>query len=221
MIRALAIVALLAAPADARRCFSGPMIARPLIGQKPRMSGAGGMIVVGDKLPDWRFRVLNRIVRPDVVVLAPGLAIYHPPPLPGDEVVLEDTEHQLIARASRVFSIEPVLDPPAATGVASTTSGGRWVQVTATFPGKVPPTARVLIASRVDGARTVPIAWAFAGPGSTQVTVWHSPYGCDENITAWVQPKVGERVVLAWVDDAGRVSEPSRPIVISEGPKRR
>lgn len=35
MIRALAIVALLAAPAGAEVCFSGPMAPRPVLGPKP------------------------------------------------------------------------------------------------------------------------------------------------------------------------------------------
>lgn len=218
MIRALAIICLLASHARAEMCFSGPMFPRPVTSQKSRVAGSGGMIVVGDKLPDWRFRVLNKIVRPRVVVLAPGLAIYHPPPLPGDEVVLEDTDHQLMARAQRVFSIEAPLEPPAPAKVTST-NRGRYTQVIASFPRKIPAAARVLVVTRVDAPRAAPIAWAFVAPSASEATVWHSPYGCDEHVTGWLEPKVGYRVVLTWVDDAGRVSEPSKPLTISAASK--
>lgn len=102
MIRALIIVALLASHARAEVCFGGPMPARPVIGDKPRVAGSGGMIV---------------------------------------------------------------------------------------------------------------------SEGETEVTVWHATFSCDHYITSWVQPKVGERVVLTWVDDAGRVSEPSKPLTISAAPR--
>ena len=215
MIRALAIVALLAAPAGAEVCFSGPMAPRPVLGPKPRMSGSGGVIVAGNMLPDWRFRVLNKIERARVVTLAPGLAIYHPPPLPGDEVLLEDTDHQLIARVQRVFAIEPPLDPPDVTKIVTSTTG-TYTRVTAVLGTKAPSAALVLIVSRVEGARTVPLAWAFTFEGLAEVVLWRTPYGCYDTVSTWVQPKAGERVVLTWVDDAGRLSEPSKPLTISE-----
>ena len=220
MIRALAIIALLASAAHAKPCAGGPMFARAILGAKPRVSGSGGLIVVGDKLPDWRFRALDKLVRPDVRVLAPGLAIYHPLPQPGDEVVLETTDQNQVARAQRVFSIEPPIGPPAVARISSE-SNGTYTYVTAALSAAAPATARIVIVSRVVGKRTVPIAWRFASSGAGVLTLWQSPGGCSETISGWVQPEVGERVVLAWVDDAGRVSEPSKPIVISEGSKRK
>ena len=220
MIRALAIALVLAmtSPARAEVCFAGPLPARPVIGEKPRIAGSGGMIVTGETLPDWRFRGINESFRPHVITLAPGLAIYHPPPLPGDVVELENTDRQLIARARRVFSIEPPLDPPAATKVEAITKG-RFSHVIATLAGTVPHTARVAIISRVEQARTVPLSWALVNVGQTEVTVWRSAYTCERSVSTWVQPKAGERVVLTWVDDAGRVSEPSKPLTISAAPR--
>ena len=223
MIRALVVVAVLSSAAEARaeRCFSGPMSPRPIIRAKGRVAGSGGIIVIGDKMPDWRFRSLNETVRPHVEVLAPGLAIFHPPPLPGDDVVLEDSEHRLIARATRVFSIEPPLAAPVVSKVVSQTTYGTYTFVTATLAGTAPKTARAVILSRVERDRLVPLSWGAVLGEPDDVQVWHSPRGCDETITGWIQPRPGDRVVLTWVDDAGRVSEPSKPLVISEAPPRK
>ena len=209
------------AEARAEVCFGGPMSPRPVIRAQGRVSGSGGIIVVGDKLPDWRFRALNEVVRADVEVLAPGLAIYHPPPLPGDDVVLEDDQHRLIARATRAFAIEPPPAPPVVSKVVSQTSYGSYTFVTATFAGSVPKTARAVIISRVEGERLVPLSWALLFGETTDLIVWHSPRGCNQTISGWIQPRRKDRVVLTWVDDAGRVSEPSKPLVISEAPPRK
>ncbi|MBL9017853.1 MAG: hypothetical protein JNL83_26945 [Myxococcales bacterium] len=226
MRRALAIGALFAcaatvADARAERCFGGPMTPRPIIRAEGRVSGAGGIIVIGDSMPGWRFRAINESVRPDVEVLAPGLAIFHPPPLPGDDIVLEDTDHRVIARATRVFTIEPPLAAPTVTKVVSQTAYGTYTFVTATLTGAAPKTARALIVSRVERDRVVPLSWGTVLGEPTDIQVWHSPRGCDETITGWLQPRRGDRVVLRWVDDAGRVSEPSKPLVISEAPPRK
>ena len=218
MIRALLVVGLLASDARAEMCFGGPMPARPVIGEKPRVAGTGGMIVVGDKLPDWRFRALNEVLKPHVVTLAPGLAIYHPPPLPGDIVEMENTDHQLIARARRAFSIEAPLPPPSVAKVIARMQG-RYSYTTASLAGRVPASARIAIISRVEKGRTVPLSWAMVSEGQVDLTLWHSSYSCDHYVTTWVQPKVGDRVVLTWVDDAGRASEPSKPLTISAAPR--
>jgi hypothetical protein len=224
MIRltALAVIAALTAPARAERvCFTGPMQATVISGSRAGVAGSGGVIVAaGQTMPDWRFRDLNRVVRPEVVVIAPGLAIYHPPPTAGAEVVLENADHQLIARRERAFSIEAA---PAAPLVESITTSvvDRRTYVSATFGGKTPDTAVIAIVSRVERDRTVPLSWVEVGPKVRVVSVWHTPGGCDQIVPTWVEPKAGERVVITWVDDTGRLSEPSKPIVISGASKRK
>ncbi len=217
MIRALVVVAVLSSDARAEFCSGGPLTARPVIGENPRMAGSGGMIVIGDTLPDWRFRSINKVVRAHVVTLAPGLAIYHPPPLPGDIAELENAEHRLMARAQRVFAIEKPLDPPQITKVIAqaTNLGGNVVASVENTPAS----ARIAIISRVDGARTVPLSWSMVNAGQVDIVLWQSPGSCRSYITSWIPPKAGERVVVTWVDDAGRVSEPSKPLTIS-GPPR-
>lgn len=212
MIRALVIVAVLASHARADRCDGGPMNPRPVNRPGAKLAGSGGIIVAGDSLPDWRYRALNKIVRPRVETLAPGLAIYHLPPLPGDEVVLEDGEHQIRARATRIFTAEPPLAAPEVTSIAAS-SPGRNI-VTAKLATKAPAAARILVVSKLEGERTTPLAWTFVWDGAESLQLFRAPGGCTEYVTSWIEPKRGDRVVLAWVDDAGRVSEPSKPVVI-------
>ena len=214
MIRALVLVALLATHARADRCESGPMSARPLNKPGARIAGSGGIIVGGDKLPDWRVRVLNKVVRPDVVTLAPGLAIYHPPPMPGDEIVIEDAQHQLRARATRAFTVDPLLAAPQVASI--TTTGGDYALVVAKLASAAPKGARAVIVSKLDGDRVTPLAWTFVWEAADSLQVFRHPGGCSEYVTSWIEPKRGDRVVLAWVDDTGRVSEASSPIVIGE-----
>lgn len=222
----LALVPAASGAVEAKRmCFQGPLPPQVISGARAKIAGSGGVIVAsGDELPDWRFRDLNRVVRPRVVTLAPGLAIYHPPPLAGTDVVVEDTGHGEVARTERALTIEP---PPGAPDVARITSteqtaGRRIVDAQLTTP--TPEHAIIVVVSKVvstlDGTRVVPLTWAnVPGSNPSSVRLWYPPGGCDSVIERSVEPRAGDRVVLTWVDDAGRVSEPSKPLVIAGGSK--
>ncbi|CAN5922555.1 hypothetical protein BH11MYX3_BH11MYX3_08680 [soil metagenome] len=220
MIRALILATILAAaPAHAEMmCMSGPLSPQPIASARNQVAGSGGVIVAsGGQLPDWRFRALNRIVRAHVVVIAPGLAIYHPPPLPGTDVTLEDQNHRAILRAERALTIE---EPSAAPQIASIKTAPEKVRraVHAQLSEKPPAHAVVVIVSRQRGEQLVPIAWAqIPGNRPTVLDLWHTPGSCEEYVTTWVEPLAGDRVVLSWVDDAGRISEPSKLVTIGKG----
>lgn len=222
IFRALAVIVMLATAAEAKRvCFSGPIRQHVIVGASSRIAGSGGAIVASgiEPLPDWRFRDLNRIVRAHVVRIAPGLAIYHPPPLAGIDVVLEDREHQAQLRTERALTVEEPPAPPLVRSIEATDVSGRRT-VAAELGQQVPEHALIVIISRVERDRLVPLSWALVSGGSLDpMVLWHTPYGCDATVETWVEPKAGERVVLSWVDDAGRVSEPSKPIVISGASK--
>jgi hypothetical protein len=206
-----------AAPAHAERlCLQGPMDPTHLASGRNVIAGSGGVIVAtGEKFPDWRFRSGNKVVRPHVVTVAPGLAIYHPPPTPGVEVILENLEHDVLAVKKRAFSIEPPPGPPVLESITSTTAQKRTT-VVAKLAANPPETALVAIVSRVEGDKLVPLTWAMVrSKQALAYTLWHTPYTCEQTVTASIQPKVGERVVVTWLDDAGRLSEPSTPIVIA------
>ncbi len=220
-MRAVALLLVLAsASAHAERvCERGPLRPQVIGGAKRVIAGSGGVIVAsGDKLPDWRFRVVNKVARPRVVLLAPGLAIYHPPPLAGTDAVLEDLEHSVINSAQRALTIAPSLEPPKVDVITSTDLEGRTTVIAELDP--VPREAILVIVSVVERGRTVPIAWARTGGASgRKLLLWHTPYGCEQTVDALRPPRVGERVVLSFVDEAGRVSEPSEPVAVAKGQK--
>jgi hypothetical protein len=219
VIRALVLITVLGALApiaEAKRaCFSGPMRAQIIALPRAKIAGSGGVIVAsGSKLPDWRFRDLNRIVRPHVVKIAPGLAIYHPPPLAGIEIVLENENHGALLRTERALGIEATAAPPR---VRSITKSARAVLTD--LEDKVPARAIILFASRISGDGLVPLTWVSVVAGqSVGIDLWHSPGSCEHTIEGWLEPKLGDKIVLQWVDAAGRISEPSTPITVAAKP---
>ena len=221
-LAAILLGLLLATSAHAEvMCISGPMQPQVIAGRRAQVAGSGGVIVAaGEKLPDWRFRDLNKVVRPRVTALAPGLAIYHPPPLPGTDVVLEDGNHSVIARIVRALTIEEPAGAPRVKAITATTVAGGRRAALAELAEKAPEHAVAIIVSRVERDHLVPLTWAqVSGNQPPSVLVWHTPYSCEATIPASIEPKVGERVVLTWIDDAGRVSEPSKSIVIAGASK--
>ena len=218
---ALALVLVSAHAHADRMCEMGLLPPQVIDGAGGVIAGSGGMIVAsGDKLPDWRFRVLNKVIRPRVVPLAPGLAIYHPPPLAGTDVVLENLERSVIRRARRALTIAPGPESPKVDVIATAEVGGRTSVIAELDP--IPRDAIVVIVSVVERDRTLPITWVRTGGASGQkLLLWHTPYGCEQTIDGTRQPRVGERVVLSFVDEAGRVSEPSKPVTVTraKGPR--
>lgn len=221
MTRALVVVAMLAALAPnalaKRACFSGPMRPQVIAMPRAKIAGSGGVIVAsGSKLPDWRFRDLNRIARPHIVPIAPGLAIYHPPPLAGIEVVLENETHGVIARTERALKIEPTV---AAPHVRSIVSGGAAINqrgVRVDVDDSIPYHAVIAVVSRVSKDALEPLTWVRVRAGTAgSIEVWHPPRACEETIKGAIEPKAGDTLVVQWVDDAGRLSEPSPAVPLT------
>jgi hypothetical protein len=225
MIRALAMLAVLAAAAPARatpRCDSGPLPPQVTHGNRRQIAGTGGVIVAaGFDLPDWRFRIVNRLVRPLVVHLAPGLAIYHPPPpLGGIDVVLENAEHEIVDRSELALTPGPLLEAPRVRSI--TTGKVRSRDAVLLAVEALPETAVIAVIMRVQGSALVPMAWSFVrftDPAS--IEIWHVPMTCEPKVGFLLEPKEGMRVAVVWVDELGRVSEPSKPTVITGGSKRK
>lgn len=227
MIRALIVIAALAAlapRAEAKRvCFSGPMRPQLITAPTAKIAGSGGVIVAsGTKLPDWRFRDLNRVVRPRIVTIAPGLAIYHPPPLAGVEVVLENETHGVLRRTERALTVEATAAAPRVRTITKASPSTTRRSVMTELEDTVPEHALIVIASRVSGDALVPLTWTRVWKGqNATIDLWHTPGGCEQTIEAAIEPQTGDKIVLQWVDDAGRISEPSEPIVITGGSKRK
>ncbi len=217
MIRALVVIAALASIAEAKRvCFTGPMRPQIVAGPNAKIAGSGGVVVAsGTTLPDWRFRDLNRIVRPRIITIAPGLAIYHPPPLAGTDVILENDAHDVIDRTERALTIDPTAAAPRINSITKLVYEGSRRAVMTDLADSVPEHVLVVIVSRVAGETLVPLTWVRVSRGQLAgLLVWRTPGGCEQTIESAVEPKLGDKIVLSWVDDAGRVSEPSNPLTI-------
>jgi hypothetical protein len=181
-----------------------------------KVAGSGGVIVAGNTLPDWRFRDLNRVVRPRVTRVAPGLAIYHPPPVADPEITLEDKDHAARVRKVRALKADPLLPAPALKRVVfgeDRRSNRSYVNVE--LSEGTPKTAVIAVITRVDGAKRIPLSWTLArGSGALTLPIWHTPFTCELHVDSLIQPKLGETVEVMWLDDSGRLSEPSNAVTI-------
>ncbi len=211
----LALVAV-ASPAHAEMmCEQGPLRQQGFFNQT-KVAGSGGVIVAGNTLPDWRFRDLNRVVRPRVTTVAPGLAIYHPPPLADADVTLEDTNHGARVRKQRVLKADPPLGAPAVKSIAFTENvKARQSSAMVYFTDAIPKGALIAVISRIDGAKRIPLAWSQVQVGATSVKIWHTPFACEQSVSSMVPPKPGEAIEVLWVDDLGRVSGPSKALTVA------
>lgn len=211
----------LAAPARAEMvCEGGPLPPQTLDGQI-RAAGSGGVIIAANELPDWRFRDINRLLRPHVEVVAPGLAIYHPPPVADPELALEDATQVVRARLPRALVAERPLDPPALKRVVFIHEPrAERTMVLAEVTGKVPEGAIGVVVSRVVGAERVAMAWNTVRTGAADFALWHSPTVCQPRVASLIMPTVGETVEIRWLDASGRLSEPSRTLTVARAPAK-
>lgn len=219
-MRRVLCLALLAVPVPAHAemmCESGPMPPQGVLRQT-KVAGSGGVIVAGNTLPDWRFRDLNRSVRPRVTNIAPGLAIYHPPPLADPDITLEDKDHAARVRKVRALKADPSIPPPALKRVlfAEDRTSSRAF-VTVELSESAPKAAVVAVIVRVDGARRMPLSWTLVrsnGNGVLSLPIWHTPFSCEQHVDTLIQPTPGEIVEVIWLDESGRISEPSNAVTI-------
>lgn len=217
-MRRVLCLALLAVsvPAHAEMmCESGPMPPQSVIAQT-KVAGSGGVIIAGNTLPDWRFRDLNRIVRPRVTHVAPGLAIYHPPPVADPDITLEDTNHAARVRKLRALKADPLVTAPALKRVLfGEDRRSNRAYVTVELSEAAPKTAVVAVIARVDGAKRIPLSWTLvrSNPAMT-LPIWHTPFTCELHVDSLIPPKLGETVEVMWLDESGRISEPSNPVTI-------
>ena len=217
MRRVICLVVLaVSGPAHAEMmCESGPMPPQGVFTQT-KVAGSGGVIVAGNKLPDWQFRDLNRTVRPHVTNVAPGLAIYHPPPVADPEITLEDTNHAARVRKLRVLKADPLVPPPALKRVVfGEDRSSRRSYVTVELSEGTPKAAVVAVIVRVEGAKRIPLSWTLVrSNGVMTLPIWHTPFTCELHVDSLIPPKLGETVEVMWLDESGRISEPSNAVTI-------
>lgn len=174
---------------------------------------------------DWTLTVGRRKVRPRVEQLAPGLAVYRPGALRGARpttITLRDGKGGRLAAFSATSRTGGV-DLPAPvviqlTSTSSAQSKGRWsgVRTTATaVVDRVPDGAAALIVYRETAGAATALTWARVGAGaSPTIEVYATPGRCGTEPDGLTPPQPGDSVVLAWVDQFGRLSPRSTVVVV-------
>lgn len=209
----------LATPTRARAemvCEGGPMVAH--VASQQQVAGSGGVIVAGNKLPSWKFRDLNRRLDPIVEVIAPGLALYHPPPVADPTLVLESADQQVLTRVPRALRAAPPLAPPAVQRIESNEDRRfKRASVTVELARKSPPGVVAAIATLVSGEQRTPLAWTYVRGEVPSLIIWHTPHTCEAFVETMIQPLPGQIVEIRWVDASGRLSEPGNPVKVERG----
>ena len=217
-------MALLASSAYGKPC--PPMSLQPKILTPDRgtLAAKGGGIVVAaqpvytrhadhkpDLQPTWRVRAGSQTIAPGVRPIAPGLSVYDVGEARG-ELVLEDMDQKALLRVTR-RKLAP-LAAPKPKRVWSTesvrTTRRPYAMVSVELEGKAPATAVALVVFGADGAAR---SWgAVTGDVSTTAVVYSTGGGCGAIAPGTLSTHAGERVRLAWLDGAGRLSKLSAPI---------
>jgi hypothetical protein len=170
--------------------------------------------------PAWRLRDGTKVSKPAIVTLAPGLVVYR---LPAGMVAAE-LHDGTIARAT--FSSMSAADAaklaplaaPAATRIATTTvSGTRGSSTTTIVSLTAPAPANALALVLYDAKTKRPLSYGLVVAGATEVNV-HAQGRCSAlpNGTSIARPKT--RAFVRWVDAHGRLSAPTKAIVVAKGP---
>jgi hypothetical protein len=180
-------------------------------------SGPGGKLAGGEvaEQKGWRFRVRSgRIAPTSIDIIAPGLAVYRLPAR-ADAAVLEDDAHAVVARAQLSKDARPRLPAPKIKQVLYAVSrGGRRTStmVTAELDGTAPSDAVALVIADASGK---PRSWAHAQGGSS---LWlYAGGGCSMKPAGTEISNPGDKVILFWVDAAGRTSAPTKALTVADG----
>ncbi|MBS1121618.1 MAG: hypothetical protein H6Q90_3846 [Deltaproteobacteria bacterium] len=227
MRRSLAFVAVLlgASPVAAEPCPSfglAPKVVRASV----VVTNDGGVVVA--ELPqatvdggqpdqaDWKLRAHNKLVKPQIDPIAPGLVVYRPP-VGAAAFTLEDTTMgSLLGKARLATKALGLLAAPRVKAVVSGTTRTKHATtfVTVELDGSAPADAIALV---VRAAKGDPLSFGLVGPRATKVSVYSTQGGCVTafpNGTVIAQP--GDRVVAFWVDASGRRSATTAPLVVTK-----
>jgi hypothetical protein len=195
---------------------------------EPQVGSEGG-IVVGE-LPvlepetkpnpsraGWKVRTKSKQTAAKESVIAPGLVVYHP--LAGvAQYELLDARGKSAASATVSAKLPDLLDAPRIRAVRSGMVGPRHPSfvVDVELEGRSPKGVIALVLQKAKGR---PISWGRASSGMTNVKVYDTHGGC---VTVFSEgsdmAQPDERVVAFWVDETGRRSRVSPPILVEKAP---
>lgn len=225
---ALALVALLAAPASAGPCLVPGLVPLVKTPGGATIDQFGGVVVVAvafqggvSKDPvvqPWEFVEGKRRKKARVTLLAPGLAVYAPN-APDKELDLEDTPGHSAVRVKFQFTNTddmPVDAAPRPTAIVQAKQRPmfRTGSVVATL-AEAPPAGTIAVLVRASGSTAKAArSWQeVRDPKSTRVEIYMRDR-CEPEIPGTVATKAGDKVELAWVDSEGHVSLWSQAIEV-------
>ena len=207
MMRALAVLAVLASPAAAEPCMMETL--EPVVHTRTttKLPGDGALIVIqrsarDAKLPKQAtvWRLASGAAKPAThTELAPGLWRYVPPK---DAIGLEnDVWKYKLARTTTTPAKLPApqIKRLAATPVAKIM---RAATLEAELDGTAPPDALAIVVA--DAKTKQPRSWGYANGSLVRPYSWSK---CDALANGTVATKPGDDVILYWIDSAGRASD--------------
>jgi len=160
----------------------------------------------------WRIRTDAGREKPRIVTLAPGLVVYRASARSG-RIELEDDHGESLAWVRATNRKRPVLAAPDATAAELMFAGGTG-RIEVELATKAPKEAIALVLADRNGA---PRSWSLVRRGSTKQQAY-TQNRCQVVPNGSVLSQAGEEVTFFWVDNAGRVSPASKPILLGGKP---
>jgi hypothetical protein len=187
------------------------------------VDGEGGLVVGaldmgGTKLESgdvsvqktWQFNLRGKKATPKIETLAPGLSVYHVPPLDAP-VELVDDKGAVLGALGKGIKV-PRMEAPKVKGIAHESGTGRryHVQVGVTLDGVAPAGVVALVLADASGK---PRSWTKVDPKARTLYPF-SVHSCVIVPSGTVPSTAGDRIVLYWIDAAGRKSEATKVLTI-------
>lgn len=231
-VLAAAVLLAIATPAVAGPCLVhglDPMIVTPA---GTDVDQFGGIVVVATESLRKDAPHANVAVQPYELVsgqkrgkavvteLAPGLAIYAPPQGITGSVDLEDTKGHSAIRVK--FYFRPVRDLPTSpapevVSIKHTTNVPmfRTESTSATLKAAPPADAVALLVREAGSTAKLARSWVLVRDvKGTRIEIYMRDR-CRPEVPGTIATRTGDRVELAWVDAAGRVSMWSAPVTVT------
>jgi len=215
-VRYLALALVFAAGPASADCAITGVAPRVLTAKDAVIPSDGGILVAAESVSrgsldkgdvavqkGWRVHIGNDTLKPPIDSLAPGLAVYRVSSPNAYKIDLEDDQKQVLV------SIKPAkgsADKLAAPKVKKVTYDAKspdyhgYEQILVDLDGGVPAGMVAMILADEHGK-----AKSFGLVAGSQVHPYEH-HACDTLPNGTVPSKKGDKVVLMWVDESGRVS---------------
>ncbi len=234
MRAALAVMAILVAPDVASAICAAPWVGSAVLTiDGAKLAADGGVLVMASvsfegtafgaanaKNPSWRFSDGTKLHEPTLVLLAPGLVAYRPPAGAAGALTLVDGRATRATITLTGDTVTTLAAPEPAQLVVNTIPmrwGGSVLKVDATFKSAAPEGTVAVVVYGVTKKGNVARSWMQISAGSLTGPVAGSSGRCNPGVPGEIVSKAGDKVVLAWVDSHGRLSNFSKPVTVKKG----